>query len=315
MAHSEDYFVGEDSDALFVVIDEDFLQSDLDFISEVDQVVHEVNNDQIVSFTCEECGKVCKTKRGMCRHKNIKHACEDTVSNRKEERSAESLCHPLYFKKFVEQCLHKLSLDECYPTEMLNEFKSLSVTLADTNYAYQLVKYCFENFDGNGEKFYAKFYNSITKQHTFKNLSYNSSNLLGCEVTNYVLAHIYGKSGEESVTISTFTMPDFSQKERSIIHYLGGYVFSKLHKNVYSLSNSSSFTQQSLLLLRAGKYNNESQDLNHKDYELINVRNRGGLWKITSNVFNIFCVTENCFRQNTKTTVKKLTQMISLQQS
>ena len=67
--------------------------------------------------------------------------------------------------------------------------------------------------------------------------------------------------------------------------------------------------------LRAGKYNNKSQDLNHTDYELINVRNRGGLWKITTNVFNIFCLTENCFPKIRTQMLKILTLIISLQQS
>ena len=57
MAHSEYYFVGEDLDALFVVIDEDFLQSDLDFISEVDQVVHED-----ISFWVQVKQKISKHK-------------------------------------------------------------------------------------------------------------------------------------------------------------------------------------------------------------------------------------------------------------
>ena len=56
-------------------------------------------------------------------------------------------------------------------------------------------------------------------------------------------------------------------------------------------------------ILFAGKVTSENSD---KDDVFIDSKNRGGLWKVTSEVMNIFTITEKHFRNNTESFERKI---------
>ena len=127
--------------------------------------------------------------------------------------------------------------------------------------------------------FYSTFYNSISKQNTFKNLVIIHQIYRDVKLSVMFLLTFLENIRKSQSLLRTVHCHIFLKKKRGIVHYLGRYVYSTLHTlYFYILSNSkNSFIQLSLLLLRGGKCNSESQYLKHKYHELINYRNRDGI--------------------------------------
>ena len=76
-----DFLVGDDLDLILAMLEEDIPIDNEDFVAEVDSFVGEVieaNPD--AEFSCEQCSKVCKTKRRLTRHKSTKHVQTDVVN-------------------------------------------------------------------------------------------------------------------------------------------------------------------------------------------------------------------------------------------
>ena len=62
--------------------------------------------------------------------------------------------------------------------------------------------------------------------------------------------------------------------------------------------------QEYLAILAAGKLSNEKQELH--EHKPVNTKNRGGLWKVTAEVFEIFCIAEQMFKKHTETCSNKI---------
>ena len=71
-AQQEEFIAGKDLDDLYALLDNGFLNEDVDFEKDLAALViaesHEAN------FCCDECSKVCKTQQGLTRHKNTQHS-------------------------------------------------------------------------------------------------------------------------------------------------------------------------------------------------------------------------------------------------
>ena len=76
---SEDYLVGDDLDDLFLLLEGGFLDEDADLNREVDDLVTEVAADEenAEGYKCNSCDKICKSQRGLSRHKNATHKGSD----------------------------------------------------------------------------------------------------------------------------------------------------------------------------------------------------------------------------------------------
>ena len=182
--------------------------------------------------------------------------------------------------------------------EFLNYAVNLNLNLSDTNYTYQLVRNVIGKFKGDGETFYPEFYKCVTGEEiAFKNISRRSSVILGFEVANHVLAHLTGSTIKET-NVDFSVAANFSRKENNIINYLSGYVFSTFCRRIKSSKScQSKFGFQSLSILLAGK--STLEDLSENNV-LINAKDRGGLWKVIPQVFQIFATVETHFRESTE---------------
>ena len=70
-ALGEDFFTGDDLDCILDVIYEDFAEESEEFNTELDELLSDINCDSTsVNLSCNQCDKVCKTKRGLSRHTN-----------------------------------------------------------------------------------------------------------------------------------------------------------------------------------------------------------------------------------------------------
>ena len=96
-AIGEEILKDDDLDAVLMLIEEDILVEDHGFIAEVKEIVDAVGENQPAnSFSCDQCDKVCKTSRGLTRHRNVKHKQSDV-----EAFMPENMLHPLYFKRYI----------------------------------------------------------------------------------------------------------------------------------------------------------------------------------------------------------------------
>ena len=94
----------------------------------------------------------------------------------------------------------------------------------------------------------------------------------------------------------------FTKKELNIISYLSGYLFGTFYRRIRkSKSSQSIFGYQSLQILLAGK-----SEIPSDDNMLTQAKNRGGLWTVTTEAFQICCNVESYFRRSTTVTSKKI---------
>ena len=73
--------------------------------------------------------------------------------------------------------------------------------------------------------------------------------------------------------------------------------------------NRPKILQENLVILVAGKLGDEKQEL--PEHKQVNTKNRGGLWKVTAEVFEIFCIAEQIFKKHTETCSKIDGQLIT----
>ena len=303
MAGKVDFYSGETLEAILAAMEDNLFEQDEDITAQIDEVVEAMEENQpVCRFSCDQCDKICKTQRGLRRHKSTKHVetigKDGHVSTEENQTTPESKLHPSYFKAYVEKSISKLSNGECYSQNTRDEFLNYEVNINDTNYTYQLVRNVIWKFNGNGEKFYPDFYKCVTGEEiAFKNMSRRTSVILGFEVANHVLGHLTGSTIKES-NVDFSVAANFSKKENNIISCQSGYVFSTFYRRIKSSkSGQSKFGSQSLSILRAGK--STLQDLSENDV-LIDAKDRGGLWKVVPQVFQIFATVETHFRKSTE---------------
>ena len=177
-----------------------------------------VVNQSVVTYSCEICTKVCKSKQGLSRHRNMKHT--EIPSLPTKTKVAEDMLHPLYFKQNVNDAAKKLAEGGCYSKKTLSALKGYHLD--------QFVRKVIENFNGNGEKFYPQFYDCVSGDEIiFRGLNKRCSVILGLEVANVVLAHLTGSCASD--TLCSVDIQELDGNERNIVKYLNGYVFHTLY--------------------------------------------------------------------------------------
>ena len=127
------------------------------------------------------------------------------------------------------------------------------------------------------------------------------------ELANHVLGYLSGGSLEkDSVVQFKYSSGDLSDKEKSIVFYLAGYIFSTFARidSPKKIITNTEILQEYLAILAAGKLGDEKQEL--PEHKLVITRNRGGVWKVTAEVFEIFCKAEQILKKNTETCSNKI---------
>ena len=311
----EDELFGDDLEAVLKAIDEDILEKNEEFSSQINADVNASTTDAVKSFPCALCTKVCVSQRGLTRHKNAKHKDVNTdvinENNLSTEPSSsdpkEPRIHPLVFKKLLQSAAEKLSKDECYPKRIMSEFKTLTfANLEDASPYYELVKDLIEDYNGDLEKFnplFLKAFSNVDASFNTGRLSRHSHILLGLELVNHVLVRLSGaKIQDEMVCFDK--EPDYSDKEKSIIFYLSGYVVGTLYRKIRFSKKSNDHASQQLSFLIACQFNGDETNTDHQ--KLVNLKDRGGLWKVNVTVFSIFKTAEFHFLQATKNFTTKI---------
>ena len=249
----ENVLCDEDIDAILTVIENDVFATDASFNADMVKVLISIEESALpIGLQCDVCSKVWKSKQGLARHKTLKHLpARNLQSESTINRTADSMPHPLQFKRMINETDERLSLDKCYSDETRGTFKDYQVDLDDAIY-YNFIKDVITDFHGDGEKFYPTFYKADSEELlAFKNLSRRCSVLLGFEVANLVLAHLSRTATTEENEVA-FQPAEFTLKDRNIVNYLRGYVFATLYRRIRKSKQCISNVHSTSILL-AGK--------------------------------------------------------------
>ena len=129
----KDFIAGEDLEDIFSFLDAGFLEDEKEFIEEIESMASEVANyeDNSLNFKCSYCSKLCKSKRGLSRHVNVKHPAlkegsyVSTVDNPLSEEIHSKL------KGILEACAEKISGDLCFPVDFRSNFCKENFSISD----------------------------------------------------------------------------------------------------------------------------------------------------------------------------------------
>ena len=302
-AQAGDYLAGEDLDDLFELLDGGFLDDDIGFNVELDAVVTEISNEgeDIVVFRCKQCDKVCKSQRGLTRHCNSKHAPPVThlqdsgtssVPLSKDEEVSRKL-HSLTLKSIVNKCAKLCSNDLCLPEATRCVFSAFSFTNDDAVDLWNNFKPIIEKYNGDAETFYMDFYGLLAGNLLPSKFEDSTiSNILLTEVANHMLIHLSGVNKDALGNIENVTF--ISEKELNSLQYLAGFIIHKLHtKFRFSKFSSSDYNKQCISILQACKVESDDSQI------LVNIRDRGGLWKANKKIQDVFLQCEQIFRSMT----------------
>ena len=311
------------ADLLDFLSETNIFEEDDDMQEEVECVTSEIANtdtDDVLfsGFSCTQCEKVCKSKRGLTRHINVKHPVESDDPSENKAGVERYSVDELIFQRLIMECCSKMLAenkdddDECclLPVNVVGELKNFSLTGDEVRFCFQSFQKIIADFvsDGNDEKFFPKFHNLVNSKEVFSGrVSKDTRLFLGYELAVHTSAyigkkHLSSTSSSIDYDLGLLSLSSFSQKERDIVCYLSGYVFGTLSRKIRKCRNwSSKSSQQSLSILRAAK-----TEENHSDVVLVNVHDRGGLWKLRLEACKIFLMAERYFRINTEGDVRKI---------
>ena len=263
-----DFSVEDTMKHLFDDSDELFSDIDIDDLSGIVNVFH-----------CPDCSKVYKTKSGLSRHQKSKHFMSNAGCSR---ISCENL------KNIIEDAAKKLSEDFCFAENTRSAFSSFSISCEDVIVLWGELHSIFDNFKGNAEKFYSAFYGFIQPNcaQLFPNLSRFDSTLLSTEVANLCLKTLIAPADEDLYSKKRGDVT-FTDRDIASLEYLSGYCFRTVYARLRNSPNHrSSHSQKCMSILQAGKCDGEVPQ------QLVDIKDRGGLWKFDKKVIEIFKVCE-----------------------
>ena len=272
-----DYLWGDNLDMIIQLLDEDE-----GFNADLNAVVEEVGADSGI-YLCAICNKSYKTKGGLRRHEKSKHP-EALDADEVVQKNYQ--IHNLQLKIIIEKAAKKLSEDKCFLVNDRNVFSTFNITTDESLPIWEEFSPLFLNFKGNTEKFYIEFYKfCLPEKHIFSKLPRRLSALLCSEIATLCLRQLSDED-KESDTPEIY----ITEKDKECIQYLAGYCFRTLYTRIRSSKVwQSDHSQQCLSLLKAAKSDTSVQSL-------VDVKNRGGLWKLNDNAQSIFIQCEKEFK-------------------
>ena len=162
---------GEELDDLFLLLDHGYLE-DVDFNVEIDAVVIEVSVIGVSNerFKCDQCEKVCKSKRGLTRHIKVKHVVVvDNTSgssafNWMSEKDVTWKKLPIAKLNFILKTSADIaSKDMCLPSSTRAFFQKFSMSPEELQILWEEMRPLIHAYSSDAEKFYAEFYALLPK--------------------------------------------------------------------------------------------------------------------------------------------------------
>ncbi|XP_047122388.1 uncharacterized protein LOC101236338 [Hydra vulgaris] len=285
MAESDIYFCSEDLDFMFLDIDQDLLDNDIEV--DLNEALNEVTTS--AAFSCQKCKKCYKTKGGLTRHIRTKHS-----DGKPDTIEAENFLSVETIKTLVNESINTLLSEKYYPDIILNKISQYINVINDL--LYQQCNKIYKKLvkTGNGENFYMETYSSLVLESDkyFNDLKKPCSTLISTALTDKIL-YYYKTSFSENKSIE---LKPISAKELDGLQYLAGYILSKFLKKAKNSKHYQSEETQAITSIL--NHCVLEKNLSHGQ-RLIDVQNRGGLISLTEECQQIFILTEIKFRSET----------------
>lgn len=205
-------------------------------------------------------------------------------------------------KDLLKETSCKLQANKCYPSRLIDEFTSeCCANLSEEVYGI-LIKSVKESAEvlqrsyPNPNNFYSKFYSGVVVHSSsyFTNFSPKAATLFATTLASVTYQDIVKPDSNQKN--KNTVQKSLSEKELAGLQYLGGYIFSKLHKKLTSSKHwKTEKLQKSLSLLEAAKL--PAVDETQK---LVSCLNKGGLWFINTSAQNILIQCEHYFKTATE---------------
>ena len=103
--------------------------------------------------------------------KGINYGNKHTAENVSSQPASKNVLHNLEFKVLIEKCVSKLADDKCFSEEHRQYYKNFTISPEQCIHVSELFKDVFNDFNGNQEKFYTKFYKISIDNFVFNNLN------------------------------------------------------------------------------------------------------------------------------------------------
>lgn len=253
------------------------------------QFLSQVANAEILN--CEKCKKKYKTKRGLTRHMKAKHRESD---ENKTDCSSPKI-PPLEVKQMLMDATQKLSADKCFPETYRFKFKSFATSIQECIEIRNKFSNVIDGFTGNAEKFYSASYQLLYGGcvKTIGNLEEQEATILLTEFLNFCLAKLSGMVNDFANITPPNSNKQLSDKEIHALEYLTGYCFRNTYWKIRnSKASKSDACQQILSILKAAKTESAQP--------LVDMKNRGGLWKVGSPAISLFKRVESIFSHSSQ---------------
>ena len=170
--------------------------------------------------------------------------------------------------------------------------KNFVFTSEDSLQLLQKLKYIVEDFSGDAEKFYSGFYGLLLDNLLPSKFEDETvTNILMTEAANHILIHLSGGSDIVSLQPPSKKLEHVhADRDFKSLQYIAGYIVHKMYtKFKFSNKYKSDHRHQTLSILKACK-------VEHDDSQtLVNLNDRGGLWKVNKKMQGIFIECENIF--------------------
>ena len=261
------------------------LNEDTEVNSHVDQIISKVSKTDAVAivFSCDKCKKSYKTERGLTRHKNNKHSAP--YPGESEDDSIQKKLSSSLLKVIVINSAEKLHNDECFPQDKCSLFckEKFAFSDEDASVLWGHLKDIIEYFEGDAEEYYPSVYILFLDNLLPKKFKHRSiTNLLMQEVANQILSHLTDSRLSTLETPST-TSSFLTEKDRNKLQYLGGYILHKLHSKFrFGKDWSRQYNKECATILEGCRVENDTSQT------LVNIRDRGGLWRVEKRMQTIF---------------------------
>ena len=242
------------------------------------------------SFHCDVCSKVCKSKGGLTRHHNSKHA-GDTSAKIRDENNTDTALDQSAVDGFVERIKTRIIEEDLYGEEINVALKKVT----STPKLHQALLPLYQTFckKKNQDNLLKVFFGLIPRSCQLLNCNdFRIANLIMIQLPDFLVGHYNTeiqrqRHGESSTGVTHNEPTELNPVERGPLAYIGGYIISKLtHINRKKKDN---INEQIQALLQSMKSVGPANSF-------IANRTRGGLTSPCNDLVNVLEKAELAFR-------------------
>lgn len=195
-----------------------------------------------------------------------------------------------------------MSDDHCFPEEYRSHYKSFEISIEKCIELRSKLSLAIDKFNGNAEKFFSTSYQVLASGSIglLGTLNQQETTLLLTEVITFCLCELseltVDKKTEASLTVEG---KQFSKREIDALEYVAGYCFRKIYFKIGNKKDCNMhLNQQKLSILKAVKTDSLQT--------LVDIKNRGGLWKVNPQALQLLKQAEIIFCRSSGTNIRHI---------